>query len=153
MGVICSKTNNNKSKINNINNNKIIKTFNPQENNKIKPIEENNKIEEKKKTEIILSKNDYYPNIYGENKIKNNNIENKLFFNPIRKNSNIIRKESKRITTQKRETIKFLQDFKKNFEIENKNYLLKHLVRKLTRNINNNNLEDNLKKKQIFQNL
>ena len=48
MGVICSKTNNNKSKINNINNNKIIKTFTPQENNKIKPIEENNKIEEKK---------------------------------------------------------------------------------------------------------
>ena len=150
MGVICSKTNNNKSKINNKNNNKIIKTFTPQENNKIKPIEENNKIEEKKITEIILSKNDYYPNIYGENKIKNNNIENKLFFNPIRKNSNIIRNESKRITTQKRETIKFLQDFKKNFEIENKNYLLKHLVRKLTRNINNNNLEDNLKKKADF---
>ena len=150
MGVICSKTNNNKSKNSNTNNNKIIEISNNKEINKIKPIpiEENNQKEEKKIIETISPKNNYHPKIYGEDKLKNFN--NDSLFNSIKESAKYIRIESKRITAQKRQSIKFLKDFKKNFELQNQNYLLRHLVRKLTKNINTNNLEDNLNKKADF---
>ena len=150
MGVICSKTNNNKSKISNTNNNKIIEISNNKEINKIKPIpiEENNQKEEKKIIKTISPKNNYHPKIYGEDKLKNFN--NDSLFNSIKESAKYIRIESKRITAQKRQSIKFLKDFKKNFELQNQNYLLRHLVRKLTKNINTNNLEHNLNKKADF---
>ena len=150
MGVICNKTNN-KSKITNTNNNnKIIQISNNQETKILNPKEENSQKEEKKIIETITLKNNYHPKIYGEDKLNNFNKENNILYNSIKQSTKFIRKESKRITVQKKQTVKFLKDFKKNFEVQNQNYLLRHLVRKLTNNINNNNLEDNLKKKADF---
>ena len=135
----------------------INQTQSPQTNinNYQKLITNSNKEEEEESEEIKspqLPRLRYRPSIYIE-KIEQNNpirrLEKRKSLNPlILQNRPIVRTDNTKITFQRRQSIKYCIDFKNNNEYH-KNFLIQHLIRKLTEN-NNNNDELFINKKADF---
>ena len=124
-------------------------------NNYQKLITNSNKEEEEESEEIKspqLPRLRYRPSIYIE-KIDQNNpirrLERRKSLNPlILQNRPIVRTDNTKITFQRRQSIKYCIDFKNNNEYH-KNFLIRHLIRQLTEN-NNNNDELFINKKADF---
>ena len=112
-----------------------------------------NNNEKIKKEEIDLPKLKYRPSIYIEKKTEKNPIrrlERKGSLNPlILQNRPIVRNETKKLTKQRRQSVKYINDFKKDNNLHNKNYLIQHLLRSLSKNDNNKNDFSNNNKADI----
>ena len=88
-----------------------------------------------------------------ENKIERKDTKSKLR----RKSINAILKQNqnptqlKKLTYQRRQSLKYLDDYKNNDQMHNKNYLLNRLAKNLIKNTQNS--EEYKKKKKNFLNL
>ena len=86
------------------------------------------------------------------NNPKENNIERKDSKSKLqrRKSINVILKqnqnptESKKLTNQRRQSLKYLNEFKNNDQMHNKNYLLNRLAKNLIKNTQNLGSEVNI---------
>ena len=114
--------------------------------------DEKNEYENLQKEVIELPKLKYRPSIYMEKKEDNpiRRLERRGSLNPlILQNRPIVRKETKKVTIQRRQSVKYLNDFKKDYNLHNKNYLIQHLLRTLSKNENDINDFSNNNKADI----
>ena len=95
-----------------------------------------------KKKEKDLPKLKYRPSIYMEKKGENSirRLERRGSLNPlILQNRPIVRNEIKKVKIQRRQSVKYLNDFKKDNNLHNKNHFIQHLLRSLSKKENDIN--------------